>query len=444
MIRKRLEEVAKILGKTLVSEKVVEGFAVDSRKVAPGSMFFALKGEKVDGHDFLREVRDGGAICAVVDKGYKGTVEGLPLIFVDHVLSSLQELAKFKMLEQKTRCIGITGSVGKTTTKEFMATLLEGSFKVEKTPGNENSQVGVPLSILHTKGEPEVFIAEMGMSQKGEIASLVSMIPPEIAVVTQVSLAHALYFPKGLEEVAEAKGEILSHFSTKKVFLNAQVSPFAAFYRRETPSMIFYGKEEGEVDVGVIFTDSGYRIRTKEGVTREFVLPFTAKHLVDNFLGAALVARELGVSWEDIFLRAANLKAYKMRFEKVEKEGVVYINDSYNANPASMKAALENMPKPELGGRVIAALGHMGELGVFSVEAHKEIGEIASLYADLLFCIGVDTSYMVEGFMKSGKTALQFSCFQEFKDALKKEIRQKDVVLVKASNSLKLWRVLDE
>ncbi len=444
VIGKRLEEVAKGLGKILASKKVVEGFAVDSRKIVPGSLFFALKGERVDGHDFLEEARDKGAICAVVDRDYKGVVEGLDLIFVDHVLSSLQGLARLKMLEQKTRCIGITGSVGKTTTKEFMATLLEGSFRIEKTPGNENSQVGVPLSILHTQGEPEIFIAEMGMSQKGEIASLVSMIPPEIALVTQVSLAHALYFPKGLEEVAEAKGEILSHFSTKKVFLHTQVSPFSAFARRENPSMTFYGKEAEGVDAGVIFTGNGYKIRTQEGITREFILPFTAKHLVDNFLGAALVARELGISWEDIFSRAERLKAYKMRFEKVEKEGVTYINDSYNANPASMKAALENIPKPEAGGRIIAALGHMGELGIFSTEAHKEIGTIASLYADLLFCIGDDTSYMRESFERSGKKALQFSCFQEFKDALKKEIRQKDVVLIKASNSLKLWRVLDE
>lgn len=407
-------------------------------------MFFALKGEKVDGHDFLEEARDKGAICAVVNKAGISKIEGLDLIYVEDVLLSLQELARLKMLEQKTRCIGITGSVGKTTTKEFLATLLEGSFNVEKTPGNENSQTGVPLSILHTEGDPEFFIAEMGMSQKGEIASLVSIIPPEIAIVTQVSLAHALYFPKGLEEVAEAKAEILSHPLTKKGFIHTQVSPFTAFCKRQNPLMVFYGKEEDGVDIGVLASGNGYKIRTESGLTREFTLPFTAKHLVDNFLGAALVAKELGVSWEEIFIRAEKLKPYRMRFERIEKEGVVYINDSYNANPASMKAALENIPRPGFGGKVIAALGHMGELGHFSKQAHKEVGEIASLYADVLFCIGEDTQYMAESFIKSGKRALQFSCFQEFKDALKKQIDQKDVVLIKASNSLKLWRVLDE
>lgn len=444
MIGKKLGEVARHLGVDLMSEKLVNGFAVDSRKIVPGSMFFALKGEKVDGHDFLEEARERGAICAVVDKASIYKIEGLDLIYVEDVLRSLQQLARCKMLVQKTRCIGITGSVGKTTTKEFLATLLEGSFRLEKTPGNENSQTGVPLSVLHTKGEIEVFIAEMGMSQKGEIASLVSMIPPEIAIVTQVALAHALYFPGGLEEVAEAKGEILSHPLTKKAFIHAQVSPFAAFSKRQNPLMIFYGKDESGVDLGIISSGQGYKIRTESGLTREFTLPFTAKHLVDNFLGAALVAKELGVSWEEIFIRAQNLKPYRMRFERIEKDGVVYINDAYNANPASMKAALENIPRPEVGGKVIAALGHMGELGNFSKEAHKEIGEIASLYADTLLCIGEDTLHMAESFIKSGKTALQFSCFQEFKNALKNEIRQKDVVLVKASNSLKLWRVLDE
>ncbi|MBS0627513.1 MAG: UDP-N-acetylmuramoyl-tripeptide--D-alanyl-D-alanine ligase, partial [Verrucomicrobia bacterium] len=143
MIGKTIEEIAFLLGERSTSKEVIKGFAVDSRKVIPGSIFFAMKGEKVDGHDFLEEAFNKGAICAVVHKRYKGKIKGLDLIFVEDVLRSLQTLAKMKMLSQKTRCIGITGSVGKTTTKEFLATLLEGSFKIGKTPGNENSQVGV-------------------------------------------------------------------------------------------------------------------------------------------------------------------------------------------------------------------------------------------------------------------------------------------------------------
>lgn len=439
MLDKTVEEIASLLGKNIDSRKVVKGFAVDSRKVGPGFLFFALKGEKVDGHSFLEEIRDKGAVCAVIDKNYEGEVEGLDLIFVEDVLYSLKFLAGKKALDQKIRCIGITGSVGKTTTKEFLSTLLEGSFKLGKTPGNENSQVGVPLSILHEKEDVELFIAEMGMSRKGEIASLVAMMPPEIALVTQVALAHALYFPGGVEEVAEAKAEILSKF-TKKAFLHAQTKPFSAFHKSSLP-LTFYGKD---TDSKVIQTEDGYRIQIGKELSSPFTLPFTATHLIDNFLGAVLVARELGVSFEEILSRVSNLKPYKMRFERVEKDDVIYINDSYNASPASMKAALENIPKPLVGGKVIAALGHMGELGSFSKRSHEEVGRIAALHADVLLCVGDDTDHMAESFAKSGKVALRYGSFEEFKKALKELISPKDVVLIKASNSLRLWRVLEE
>lgn len=445
MIGRTVEKIADLLGKKVPCLKLALGFTVDSRKVLPGYVFFALKGEKVDGHDFLREVKAKGAVCAFVDKSYKGKIEDFELIPVDDVLSSLHKLANLKMRSMKTRCIGITGSVGKTTTKEFLATLLEGSFKVGKTPGNENSQVGVPLSILSLQEDPDVFVAEMGMSKKGEIASLVSVLPPEIAIVTQVSLAHTLYFPGGAEEVAEAKAEILSSIALKKAFVHGNVLSYNAFKRlREKTLSYGYEGEMFSPDAFVKSSEKGLVLETNRGSTREFTLPFTAKHLTENFLGAALAARELGLEFEEIFERASLLKPYSGRFEKIEKDGVVYINDSYNASPISMRAALENTPRPKPGGKVIAALGHMGELGLFSKKAHQEIGEVASLHADLLLCVGEDTPHMAKSFALSGKPALYFDSFEEFKNELKKTICQGDVVLVKASNSLKLWRVLEE
>lgn len=436
-----VSKIAELLGRSSLSDRQILGFEADSRKILPGFVFFALQGETVDGHDFLEDVRLKGAALAVVSKSYVGKVPGLELIYVDNVLESLHKIASYRMEIGNMRCVAVTGSVGKTTTKEFIATILEGAFSVGKTPGNANSQVGLPLGILNMKGTPEIFVAEMGMSQKGEIAALLSIAPPDIAVVTKVALAHALYFPGGLEDVAAAKAEILLHPKTKKSFLHAQVGSFVAFQNIKTHQPIFYGLN-GQ-DAMLLKKEGGFAIRTLEGVTKEFSLPFTALHLAENFLAAALVARELGMEWESIFERAKYLSSYKMRFEKIEKNGVTYINDAYNANPESMKAALENLPSPRTGRNTIAALGEMRELGIFSKKSHQEVGQIAAQHADVLFCLEGDALYMAEEFAKSGRPAFYFTSILELKKALHEYIQDGDVVLLKASNSLKMWQVLD-
>lgn len=192
-----------------VSGRVL-GFRQDSRDVQPGELFFAMKGEKVDGHEYLEQIASQGAIGAFVSKEYRGPNYGLQLVAVDNVLDSLQSLAKIVHAQRSARVVGVTGSVGKTTTKEFIATLLEGKFRVGKTPGNANSQVSVPLSILNATGDEEVFVVEMGMSNPREIHRLVSIAPPEVAIITKIALAHAVFFTDGLEGIAAAKAEILS------------------------------------------------------------------------------------------------------------------------------------------------------------------------------------------------------------------------------------------
>jgi UDP-N-acetylmuramoyl-tripeptide--D-alanyl-D-alanine ligase len=442
VIGSSVKQIAEILGRSCCSEQEVTGFAVDSRKILPGFLFFALKGEKVDGHNFLEQVKKLGAIGAVVSSKYSGDTYGLEVIRVDDVLEALHKMGAIHAKKLGMKCIAVTGSVGKTTTKEFLYTLLKGSFSVGKTPGNENSQVSLPLHILSIKEPLELFIAEMGMSQKGEITELTSIIPPDLAVVTQVALAHAIYFPGGIEEVAEAKAEILSHPKTKKAFLHTQVYEKKAFAEKSGIEIVSYGGKEG---VASIHSEEGkWRICNLGEYTPSFTLPFTARHLVDNFLGAALVAKELGMSWDKILSQAQNLTPYQKRFEIIEKKGVVFVNDSYNANPTSMRAALENLPAPSKNGKVIAALGTMGELGNFSEASHREIGKVAALHTDLLLCFGLDTAYMAEEYNKLGKKAEVFDDFVFFKQAVLAEAKPGDVVLIKASNSLKLWNILEE
>lgn len=439
MLGKRVSELAKLQGKASKNESEIRGFATDSRKVVPGDLFFALRGETFDGHHFLSEAKERGAVAAVVDRAVSEA--GLDTLFVDDVLRFLHTLAKIRVSEGKARRVAVTGSSGKTTVKEFLCHLLEESFVVGKTPGNENSQVGVPLSILRQE-ESEIFVAEMGMSRKGEIASLVDLFPPEIAIVTSIAPAHAAFFPRGVEEIAEAKAEILQNPGLQHAFISAEACSFPAISRELLCKRTTYGKG-GDIEA-IAQEDGSYRIRFREGDSEPFFLPFSAKHLIDNFVVAAAVAKDLGVEEEIIVSRAKTLRPYSMRFETTVRNGITYVNDAYNANPGSMRAALENLPRPGNGGRVIAALGCMGELGNFAETLHLELGAKAGLHADLLFCIGEYSDRMESEFRKSGKPAFRFTDWQELRNALRETAREGDVVLVKASNSAKLWRVLEE
>ncbi len=405
------------------------GVGIDSRKVAPGQLFFALKGERADAHDFLEEVASKGAAAAVVSEGYQGGDFGLKLLRVPDVLGSLQGLAKEVLAKRGTRVVGVTGSVGKTTTKEFIATILGGRYRVAKSPGNSNSQVGVPLSILNASGSEEILVLEMGMSGSGEIAKLVQIAPPEVALITKIGLAHSEFFPTGLEGIRNAKAEIFSNPLTR-----VGIAP--------KESGIVDKKSFALGDISADYSLCGDRIFEDGKEVYGVHLPFTASHLRENFLGAAAVARNMGMSWEEISERTQLLKVFPMRFERQERGGITYINDAYNANPLSMRAALMNLPKPREGGRTIAVLGEMKELGPFSKPSHQEIGKLALLVADHLVCLGKECEPMVELFQHAGKPVDHFLEIEELRNHLVTVIKEGDVVLLKGSNSNGLWRLL--
>ena len=242
--------------------------------------------------------------------------------------------------------IGVTGSVGKTTTKEFIATLLGAKYRVGKTPGNANSQVGLPLSLLNAPGDEEIFVAEMGMNQPGEMRKLVEIIPPDVAVITKISSMHIEFFPGGVEDIAREKEAILSHSRTQMAILNEQVIGFSPVIASSLPKLV-YG---GEGDYRLEREGDRYRIWEKGELSPAFSLGWSAEHLSEDFLGAVAVARFFGISWEEIIQKIPDLKTIEHRFERVEKEGVVFIDDSYNAGLLSMCAALSNLPIAKEGG----------------------------------------------------------------------------------------------
>lgn len=440
-----LFQIAKWLGCDLQLSGRVYGFKQNSREVLPGDLFFALKGEKVDGHSYLEEIASKGAVGAVVSKEYCGDAFGLVLLRVENVIASLHQLAKIVHATRQVRVIGVTGSVGKTTTKEFIATLLEKKYRVHKTPGNANSQVGVPLSILNCDGDADIFVMEMGMSLPKEIARLVDIAPPEVSIVTKVALAHAAFFPDGLEGIARAKFEIFSHPFTKIGIYHHQVSQFPSLSTGDCLKMTYCQDGESQ-DCDFVLCSEGDRYYVKEGVerTHAFALPFSASHLCENFMGAAAVARAIGMQWVEIIPQIQKLTVFQRRFERVERNGVVFINDSYNANITSMRAALMNLPRPHRGKKRIAVLGAMKELGDHSEQSHLEVGRIALMYVDHLLCIGEECIAMVDVFNKANKPVEHFDNLDALKCRVHNLAEDGDVVLLKGSNSKKLWLILEE
>jgi len=445
MLGKRLTDLENYFGKDSYNEKIIEGFAVDSRKVKPGFVFFALAGEKVDGHDFLIDAFKNGAIAAVVSSSFSERFPGHTLLYVDDVLDALQTLAREVLSTQNKRIVAITGSMGKTTTKEFTATLLSAKYEVFKTPGNANSQIGLPLSLLNRKDQgEEIMVLEMGMMGHGQISRLVEIAPPELAVITKIAPAHLEFFPNGLEGIAEAKSEILSHAKTEYAIINSIALVYESITFRGNSGKTYYSLER-DFSSDHWMESEGSQIRICREVEKSpwLTLPFDAPHLRENFIAAALVARYFNITWEEIAFACSNLTLFEKRFEKIERDGVIFINDSYNANPESMKLAIANLPKPGKGGRTILALGSMVELGSYSEPSHREIGEYADRYGDRLFCLGEKCLPMKEAFAKSGKPVEHFQDIKSMQKSLFAEVKKGDVVLIKASNSVGLWRILE-
>lgn len=422
---------------------LTQGFSVDSRLVKKGELFFALKGERVDGHDFLKKVSQQGAIGAVVSKEYRGEIEGFPLIRVDNPLVALQELGAQALAEHSPRIVAITGSLGKTTTKEFTKHLLSTRYRVAATPGNSNSQVGLPLAILnHSRGDEEIFVIEMGMTLPGHIARLVQIAPPEVAVITSVALVHACQFD-AIEDIGRTKGEIFSHPKTKLGILHRDISNYTELCQIGSFPKISFSILSEEADY---FLNSRKMVYTAlergEKSIQNFLIP--GRHNLHNLLAAIAVARYFQVEWEDINQATSTMVLPDRRLQFVQHRNMVFLNDSYNAAEMSVKSALEILPQPEKGGRKIAVLGSMMELGKFSDDCHARVGEYALNYVEKMYCLGEECSPIYDIWKQAGRPVQLFKQRIDLVDALKKELKPLDVILLKGSRSKELWKVLEE
>lgn len=384
-------------------------FCVDTRKLKSGEVYCALPGVRVHGENFVKEAFEKGASYVLASPSCSFKNE--KMITVNDVLETLHALAREFFHKRRPRhVIAITGSLGKTTTKEFLATLLESTFSVFKTPGNANSQIGLPLAILNEFQGEEVAILEMGMTHAGQIEQLIAIAPPDYALITKVALVHAVNFGS-LEEIVQAKTEIFLHPQTKVGFHPSELTV----------------KDRGTC------RKKTFCPKNLEG------LPFNEPHLIHNLAAALCIVNELGIEVKE---HLSQLKLPERRMERVEKRGVLFINDSYNAAPESVIAALKSLP-PTFG-KKIAVLGGMEELGQFSESCHRRVAEEALDLADHLICYGNLCTPMAEVWKCRGKPYHHFYDRDAIAACLAALALPGDVVLLKGSNSMKMWTILDK
>jgi UDP-N-acetylmuramoyl-tripeptide--D-alanyl-D-alanine ligase len=435
-----LKKIRGILGAPSEVDAQVLGYQIDSRKTCPGDLFFALKGGKTDGHLHLEEVGARGGVGAVVSLSYEGPDFGLQLIKVDDVVLALQRLAEALMQDCKSEIIAVTGSVGKTTTKDFIATLLEGKYKVGKTHLNYNTKLTVPITMLNRLGDEEVLVVELGMTEPGDIGRLIPLVRPDIAVLTKVAHAHKGNFERGLLDIAKYKAEIFSHLKTKKCIFDHALYEYAEAISQISSERLSFSMSDRTADY---FLSPEFFVDERGVRAYQFDPLYKQPHLLHNFLAAVTVARQMKMEWDQIKNQTLQLKLPKMRFEQMEKEGILFINDAYNANPDSMKAALSSIPEPKEGGKKVAVLGMMVDMGVDHDVIHREVGRFAQKCVDHLLVIGKEASALYEAFQEVQKPAEQYYDFGSLAERVKSLARPGDVVLVKASRCVEMEKLFN-
>jgi UDP-N-acetylmuramoyl-tripeptide--D-alanyl-D-alanine ligase len=419
----------------------VSGICIDSRLIQPGNLYFALKGARVDGHYFLEEVQNKGACAAVVDRIDKGP-SNLHLIVVEDVLQALQKIAKKAVQKYPRRIVAVTGSLGKTTVKEFIAHLTSKKFRVWASPRNHNSQAGLPLMLLNQLQDEELLIVEMGMTHPQQISRLIKMVPPDIALITTTALVHACNF-EGLKQIGLAKAEIFAHPKTQLGILDRGIINFDQLAKKGKCPKVSFAFDNAEADYSLKKENGQLIIQDGNACIPLPHLELPGKHNLHNVLAACVVARQLGMEWAEIVDRVDTLVLPEKRLQTVDKNGVTFINDSYNAAEASVKAALSCLPAAGNGGKRIAVLGEMLELGKFTEACHRAVGEFALNQIDHMICLGKQCEGIYAVWKEANRPVEWFMDLSKISERLKEIMKPGDVILLKGSRSNELWKILD-
>lgn len=443
----RLEDAARAMGVAMTGDLsiLIKNVSTDSRTIRNGDLFFALRGDRYDGHSFVHQALEKGACAAVVDREWvrkTGGSDGKRLLAVSDPLTELQALAMMFRKTMSFPVIAVTGTNGKSTTKEMIASILGVRHRVEKSRGNLNNHIGLPLSLCEWEEASDYGVVEMGANHFGEIHRLCTIAQPTHGVITNIGKGHLEFFGD-IDGVFRAKSELINYLKQDgTVFLNGDdsllrtVKSKAAKFFGFSDACDFRGKI---VDVD----EKGFpRMRIGGIVIR---LNLRGDHNLYNALAASSVARSFGIAWAEIREALERYTPMDKRMEVIRLSGIIILNDAYNANPSSMKLALHTLVDFPGVRRRIAVLGDMLELGKVSQEEHRYVGDwIADLKLDAVFCYGEETRMSVKRARERGvMQAHHFMSKDDLISELLEYIEKEDAVLIKGSRGMRMEDVIE-
>ena len=450
----KIKDILKVTnGKMLIGDEnlVCDSFSKDTRTIQNGDIYIGIKGENFDGNKFWKQALDNGAVGVIIQdvevsaeelENYKDKT----VIKVEDTLNALYEIAKYKRSLYDIPVVAITGSVGKTSTKDIIASVVSTKYKTLKTEGNNNNNIGLPLTILKLKGH-EALVVEMGMNHFGEISLLTDIAKPTLAVITNIGTSHIGNLGSR-ENILKAKLEILEGMKIPKIIINNDNDLLHNWYNENSEKLEIhtFGIENNSEVMGQnikMKEESSEFTAVTDSKETNIKVPVGGEHFVYNALCAMTVGKVLNISVDKIKYGIESFELTKKRMDiKKLEHGAIIINDAYNASFESMKVSLEFLAN-HTGERKIAVLGDMFELGEYSEELHRKVGkEVVKNNIDMLICAGENAKYIIEEAKKSGKIETYFMHNnEEIVEKLSQELRNGDVVLVKASNGMKFFEI---
>ncbi len=444
-------------GKLVGGEKggVFSGVCIDSRVVKPGQLFIALKGDRFDGHDFISQALEAGASGVILSMSHQLRFKNKILIQVEDTLTTLQEIARAHRSRFNIPVIAITGSNGKTTTKEMAASILAHQFRLLTNEGNLNNHIGVPLTLLRLEPIHQVAVIEMGINRSGELRRLCQIAQPQAGLITNIGPTH-LEFLGDVEGVARAKAELLEVLEPEgAAILNADDEYFQYLATKVKGGLITFSlRSQADVMASAVVLHPDYgptfrlkiRIGSKTGEL-EVTLSTVGKHNIYNALGAAALGAYMGVDLDMIRQGLEDFKPVSMRSQLSELKGFRILNDAYNANPASMRSALEALAGLGSSGQRIAVLGDMLELGGPGEVAHRELGrEVARAGIQYLITMGSLAEQIAQGALSAGiddARVIHSQGPEDAAEAVLRVARPGDYILIKGSRKMKMERILE-
>jgi UDP-N-acetylmuramoyl-tripeptide--D-alanyl-D-alanine ligase len=453
----QLRDIAGYMGAELRSresdplQQPATGYSIDTRTLSPGDLFFAVRGERYDAHDFVAAALQRGARAAVVARSKVTELLDLAhthtLLIVDDPLIALQTLAAAVRRHWNKRVVGITGSAGKTTTKEAVAAVLGARFAVLKSQGNLNNEFGMPLQLLKLEPEHEIAVIEMGMSHAGEIAALARIAHPDWGVVTNVGSAHAQNFPDSVAGIARAKYELVQSLPVSGVAILNCDDPYVGQFGRDFRGRsVYFGMgpcaDPRAANIEELGAD-GMRFQVTAGEAQATVsLPLLGRHNIWNAMAAIAAGLEAGIPLAECATAAGQLKPPDKRGEVLRIGDATVINDCYNSNPEALKSMIATLAAMPAKRRILVA-GEMLELGPESVRLHRECGRAAAEAGiDLVVGVRGNAQHIVEGAREAGALAIFLPMALEAGEWLKAELRPGDAALLKASRGVGLEQAL--